>query len=154
MEAAYLVARIVRKTEFQNIFVSRRSDVDECWCAHDLRGEPMFVVRPLSVIKDRGQRLEIVRIRIEPTIDMLGFDRDGVGDGTAKGIGMDVAQATDAVARDQVSSEIHIACAGGVAAGGALEAVAEDAIGDAADRFVQQLAGVAVDLRFRLTGLS
>lgn len=36
----------------------------------------MFVIRPLSIIEDGIERLEVSRIRIEPSVDMLGLDRD------------------------------------------------------------------------------
>ena len=41
-----------------------------------LRRHPMLVIRPLAVIEDRVERVEIVRIGIEPGVDIGGLDRD------------------------------------------------------------------------------
>ena len=36
----------------------------------------MLIVRPLSIVEDGVERLEVVRVRIEPGVDVLGLDRN------------------------------------------------------------------------------
>jgi len=36
----------------------------------------MLIVRTLAIIEDRIQRLEVLRIRVEPGVDVFRLDRD------------------------------------------------------------------------------
>ena len=43
---------------------------------HTLCGEPMLIVRPLTIIENRVHRGQIGLLRIEPPVEVLGLDRN------------------------------------------------------------------------------
>ena len=40
--------------------------------------QPVFVIRPRAIIQNGVQHVEVLRIRIEPGVDVLGLGRDDV----------------------------------------------------------------------------